>query len=474
MAETQNPIVWDFYKPVNDANGVGSTVHYYDTTAQTIFLRDGIKTRTATIEHGDWENNLWNPMTETISTTDYSLFSIDHPSNGTLYGVAADGADLYFLRYSYGTDIGDLIKNGTWSASNENDIQQCNLTIANIKSELFDKDSTLFQPGARFVLKVALGDSDPCDIGVALADEIVFDRTGENVSASFRNKIGYYLKDTSFSSASEFSGSYSGVIGAILAFAGVDDYHIEPLTTEKNYVAEVKTAVLDALQDLCDPIEYVIAEMPSGKIVVGTQTWINSTYQATGYYQFHEGREVFKRKSRRLADAAYSKVCVTGKDANGSDLLPIVVSVPCFENWNIPAEKTYFEDAPNGFTQGELQDFADNLANRMQFTGIVESYTSPFRPQLLIGDVAQIYSDSDTEAVSIGSITGITHTFGSRGFGTTFTVDSGGIALEETDGEEEENSSIKIVTKTKNIGGYSSTQKITNLVSRVATKIILQ
>ena len=62
-----------------------------------------------------------------------------------------------------------------------------------------------------------------------------------------------------------------------------------------------------------------------------------------------------------------------------------------------------------------------------------EAFSSPIRPQLLVGDVASVYYTGETEATDLGVVTDITHSFGETGFFTDFTVDSGGVV---TDGED--------------------------------------
>lgn len=464
MAESPNPIVWGNWKQTAAGNDLGATVHYYDTKAQFIYLIEGIKTRTGTIENGDWENNTWN-TTVSIDDTKYQLLSIDHPSNGTLYGVACTKDALYFLRYVYSMEIGDLITSGTWSANNNSEIQQCSVTITNIKNVLYEKRYSLYQPGGRLVIKVCLGDSDPYDIGVAHLDEVSFDPMSPTVSATGRNKTGFFLKDTAIGGLKETTGSYSGVLYTLLNEAGVLDAIVETKTDECVVKFEnPKMKILDAIKNVCAAINYEMRELPDGRIAVGTPEWIAETFQAQGYYQFDGGREVFRRKTQRMADAAYSQVWVMGKTEDNQDLTPARFDIPTYDNWNVPKQKIYFVDAPQGFTENDMAAYAQELRDAMQYAGITETFESPFRPQLLIGDVAQVFYEGDEEAETLGTITSIRHNFGERGFSTTFTVDSGG-TVREIQGDED----VKVISKSKYVSGYGSMQKITDIVHRTIT-----
>ena len=77
-----------------------------------------------------------------------------------------------------------------------------------------------------------------------------------------------------------------------------------------------------------------------------------------------------------------------------------------------------------GTSLADVEKYAKQIAESLQYVGKIESFTGPFRPQLILGDEAVII-DSDG-STSLGLITEITHRFGKEGFYTDFTVDSGG------------------------------------------------
>ena len=88
------------------------------------------------------------------------------------------------------------------------------------------------------------------------------------------------------------------------------------------------------------------------------------------------------------------------------------------------SKKTLYIEVPEGTTSSDANSYANELALRLANTGKIEIFTGPFKPYLLIGDEAIIISKNGIE--ELGPITGITHSFGSGGFYTSFTVDSGG------------------------------------------------
>ena len=112
MAATTNPLVWSFSRAltVMDGANVGGVAHYYDETAQDIFvLSGGMYTRLTTPTDGRWRENDLSTPSQSIEADAYTRLDLDHPSNGVLYGAATDGSSLTFLRYVYAMDISAIV-----------------------------------------------------------------------------------------------------------------------------------------------------------------------------------------------------------------------------------------------------------------------------------------------------------------------------------------------------------------------------
>ena len=74
---------------------------------------------------------------------------------------------------------------------------------------------------------------------------------------------------------------------------------------------------------------------------------------------------------------------------------------------------------------------------------------------LLVGDVAAIYDDGDAEAVSLGLVTELRHTFGDGGFSTEFSVDSGGQVATASGATTTRNAALR---------GYNRKQRMTDFI----------
>lgn len=195
-------------------------------------------------------------------------------------------------------------------------------------------------------------------------------------------------------------------------------------------------------------------------MISGYCTWLD-TYLPPTYYTFELGKDIFKRKTKKCADDAYSGVYVTGKAADNSELTPVQVAVANYAYWYLPGKKLKHIAAPSSVdSQAELQWYAEQQAAAMSNAGIGEEFTGPLRPQLLVGDVAEI-DNGDGTAMMLGIITQVKHTMGASGFTTDISVDSGGVVT-TTDGT--------VRTRTSGTYGYNRRQHMVDIMRKVAGK----
>lgn len=467
MATTSAPLVWSFYRQVgadSSAHVVGN-VHYYDEWSQTIFLNGGVKTRTAEVPDGHWRDSTLSDPSSFIDHASYHAMGIDHPVNGVLYGAASDGETLTFLRYIYGMDLSHLMDSWSWVTQSDSPIAQFSGAVQNIGVDIFTDDTTLFQPGARVSLSVRVGSSQSYSIGVTWLDECDYDISNETVDISARNTIGYYLRDQTFDNWTHYSGESSTIIQNILIHAGVSKFKIQPGTGTHPFVFDPSDTMLDGILEMCAYYTYTdkewkILELPDGTVCIGYDYWFDDLLP-NGYYSFDEGKDIFKRRTSKLADGSYTAIRVTGKDTDGAALTPVTVTVTNFPYWSLGTHRTKHIAAPDGMTQEELQAWAETQAQKLQYIGIGEDFTGPFRPQLLVGDVAEVV-DGDV-ATGLGIITEVRQTFSRRnGYKTEFSVDSGGVV---TDG-----ASYTVYSRTAELNGFNRKQRVIDLVRYVSKK----
>ena len=399
MATTPAPLVWDSFRSVGAVDGLGGNVHYYDEAAQAIYLHNGITTQITKVEEGHWKDAIYGSEV-IVDGTAYTLLSLDHPYNGTLHLTAADGTSLYYLRYVYAMDISDLVETGAWKTQNDNPIAQISLSVHNVSAATFAGDATLFNPGAKLSLSLRLGDSAPYQIGVAFIDQVDFDRTAKTVPISGRNAIGYHLNEQTFDLDNAYTGLSHEIAAAILTLAGLTNYSVEAGEGLIPFTFGFDKTLLAGLKEMFEVYtQWKLVELPDGKILIGRDSYIK-TYQSNSYYTFEGEKEVFSRKTSKSADAAYTRVMVTGKDPDGVDHTPVLLPVDNFDFWALGSHKTCHVKAPDGLSAAELATYAADVASRLQYVGIGEDFTGPLRPHLLVGDVAEVYYPGDVEGTS--------------------------------------------------------------------------
>lgn len=464
MATTPHPLIWDFYRSTDGAKGLGSVIHYLDESSQSLYLDGGITTTVASVPEGHWETSERSAEYR-ITNDSFVDLRWDHPSNGTLYGAATDGKTITFLRYIYGMDISNITDAWTWLSQNDTSVAQFDSEVENIDPEIFNHDASLFQPGARLKLNIFMGDSSPYRIGIAWMDETNYDQTAETVKLTGRNTIGYFLKDQTFDDKTKFSGTTTAVLTDILEYAGLSNFIVQELTTEKTFEFKPTDALLSGIEEV---LEYYttlnnkmeIVELPDGTIVIGFEDWI-AGYNPRGYYSFDEGRDVFKRNTTRAADGTYTALRVTGRDSDDNDLKPVTVSINNFPHWSLGKHRTKHLTAPDGLTQNGLQEWAEAQALILQYVGIGEDFSAPFRPHLLVGDVAEVVRDNT--GTSLGIVTEVKQVFDRQnGFRTDFSVDSGGVVSKGR--------SVAVYSRTASVHGYNRRQGVIDLIRYTAEK----
>lgn len=421
---TPSPIVWDSSRTIGRYSP-GGLVHYCTEQAQSLFISDGsVKSQLQDVPEGHWDIWDWSSA-ETVA--DYERIAIDHPANGTVYGVGVDGNRLYFLRWQYAEDIGNHLQDATWKTANDNGIAQFSATLDNWDEDKIFAENSIFQPGSKIEVRAAMGDNgDPVILGQINVDEISYEAKSDTVDISGRNNIGYFLSaDTT--PEWKMNGTRNTNIRAIISlWSSFKNVVVQANSDTFPYDLAKGTTVRSAIENIGADINWTMFETPSGQVVVGDR-YFRNRYLQHGIYRFNWKHSTFSRTIKRNMDPAYKSVCVSGVDTNGEELNDVTVAIPHYSSWKRPGRKIKYIDAPDGLTQSQLQSYAQTEAQKLMCVGITQEFTGPFRPQLTIGDVIQIYDEESPLGSLAGLVTSVTHNMGRAGFTTTFTVDSGGM-----------------------------------------------
>lgn len=385
------------------------------------------------------------------------------PVNGARIGGATSGAmvgllverdssgisghKVYLFEYSGGsaTNLTPYFISGSVNQTNGSAITQFN---CNLLPSAFG----LINPGTALMASMAFGTTGTIPLGKFYIDEVSYSALSDSVSVSARNAVGYLLASGTYGYSVTYSSQTPNqAIDLILGAAGVEDSTVQSLPSVSVNWSFPEGASL--LEDITKTIGgsipgLTVYEKPDGEVVVGTDAWISGNYKSVGTYNYADGT-LFTRQIRKSIDPAYSMLLA---NASGG-ITPYSAPIPVFEGWKAPY-KAYYENASDLVTtQAGFDAFVADLAARIQLAGHTENYTSPIRPQLEVGDIAQY------NGRTIGIVTQVSHSFGKDGFKTSFSVDSGGAIM--TDGGT-------TVTKTRGSDGYTRRQNLADLMRRIS------
>ena len=423
-------LVWDFVREI-DSGDPGNTTSYYDTWSQAFYTAGGyIMTQIGLLEEGHWDE-LVRDYPEIISDLGYSNLDIEHHQRGAVYGSAQHSPDVVFLRYSYMLDISNLLKDGTWQMQPDNPIKSGSITLKNTDNELFgDNTFSLFLPGNKITLRFYAGNSIYYTVGVFFIEDSPFGEIQEDFKYSGRNHIGFYMASQSLDENVNYSGTLTEIFTDLLLDAGLDDteFMVESTASTGTFAFQPTDNFMSAIIAALEIADWYMDDQPTGKIVIGSASYIRANAASTSIYSFDRDSEVFSRGVTRNLDGVFSRVCV---NRNGTNPLRIYADVPYYSSWHLTGHRTFYQNVPDDTEQVDMERIATDLATAMQYSGIVEQFDSPFRPWLQIGDVG--WATGGEAARLVGIITAIQHDFGDSGFYTGFTITSGGEVVNPED-----------------------------------------
>lgn len=407
-------------------------LQYPDTEGQLFFLDAGEMYGVATTRlDGEFSEPTWLDTLKVSPDSDMSLLKMNTLNGWGLIGSYKTPTAQKIILYEFLLDMDRYLSLGSIKYSIDNPIASFSLTLENPKNENSDigsenavmgEKTSLFSPGARIEFRFTMGDGDWYDMGTFYVDRTKYSLLSETASVDGRNLTGKTLRDQALNE--KYNLGYKKVtatFGELLNYANLtpDQYKIEESVLSRSFTFEPTMDVLAAIEEILKTlVNWKMEETPEGKIVIGTQSYSEFTPRNT--YVFLRNKDIFGRDIQMDDAESYRKVCVHDKDWAVS----VYRDVVNYSGWNLQNNKTLFVEVPDGTTLTNAEEIADELANRLQRVGRIESFSGPFRPQLVPGDGAEIIDDDGT--TTLGLITEITHEFGKNGFHTKFTVDSGG------------------------------------------------
>lgn len=415
--------------------GVGNypdLLHMYDNEAQAIYLKNGLMYgKTTYTEMGEWEDREFDEELKILNLDTLSHFEITKLQGFGAVGVVKSGDSHKLLIYEFQNDLSEYLNSGSIKHSIDNPISSFTLSLENAKNPdaekqgnvaMSEKDN-LINPGGKVIFRFGMGEGSPeYELGTFYVDRGNFTLLSETANINGRNLIGKVLKDQTLNENNSFSYQLiTNILVNILKYANLKErqFLIETTMEERMFEFEPPTEVLGAINEILKTLVNWKIEEVDNRVVIGTPNYAG--FENRGIYTFYRNKDVFSRQITRDDQQSYRKVCVHDREYN----IAVYKDVEAYTGWNLQNNKTLFVEVVEGTSIDNATAIANEIANRLQNVGKVETFTGPFRPHLLCGDEALIMDNTDTD--SLGLITEITHNFGKSGFYTSFTVDSGGM-----------------------------------------------
>lgn len=332
-------------------------------------------------------------------------------------------------------DISNYLESGEIRMDLDNIVASASFTFKNPSQHLSGESDSRMTPGNKIELFFTAGDSNEYPMGVFFVDRVDMTAAGETITVDCRNISGKLLKDQTFDSNNSYPIlPYSDTVEALLDNAGIADYDVQPSVGETPWSLGLEFPPdMDMLSGFLEMIgislNWVARETLDGQIIAGSTATYQPIIDLNSKYTFNRGSDLFSRGVTRDDNDVYSRVCYQSKQS-ATETTP-ETTIRAYANvlhafeWAYAPNKTLYLTAPDDTVLAELQDLADALASRMAYSGIIEQFSGPFRPHIIPGDEAEIVADDGTHL--LGLITTVSHSFGSGGFTTSFTVDSAGV-----------------------------------------------
>jgi hypothetical protein len=408
-------------------------IHFANTQAQVFYLQDGelYGKPTDKIDNGEWQNTIFQDEVDASPDTGMSHFEVKVLPGWGIIGGYKTGNIHKLIIYEFAWEMDRYLNSGSIKHSIDNPISSFTLSLENPDLNdpehpgniAINEENSLLSPGAKVTFKFGAGDDlNDYEMGVFYVDRSNFTLLNETASVDGRNLIGKALKDQTLDESYQTGFNYNNlIIENFFKHANLDSnqYLIENTSARNWFDFKPNMDILSALNEIFKAmLNWKVRELTDGTIVVGSPNF--SWFTSNGVYNFYRNKDIFSRGIVRDDMGAYRRVCIHDSDFN----IVVYKDVKGYSGWNLQAKKTLYVQVANGTRLSEANLYAEEVANRVDSVGKIESFTGPLRPHLTCGDEAVIIDEKGSK--SLGLITEITHVFGKSGYYTNFTVDSGG------------------------------------------------
>ena len=402
----------------------GVAVQYPDGIVEVFYVDSAGKVQgsTADIADGEFDTITFDSKGQVALQENVEFINLHVVENFGLYGAWHYDDEHQLIIFLLEYDVTKYLRTANITYDIKNPINNCSFEFYTHPSMFIDEQQGILSPGAKITLTFQAGDSDLYNMGIYYSDRSTVTDQSKSAQIEARGKIGKVLADQSFDELHDYTlAAINLVLADILNNAQLEttEYSIETTAEEIAIDFDRAQRMYKGINEILETQNWKIAELTDGKIILGSSTFAD--FETASDYEFEYGADIYTRQVIEDDRETYTRVCVH----NPNYSVIKYEDVEIYTAWNLKTQKTYYLKVATGTLQADAEAIATDLAAKLSNVGTIESFEGPFRPYLIPGDTAKI-TESGTER-TIGIITNIRHTMGSKGFITYFDVDTGGV-----------------------------------------------
>ena len=387
----------------------------------------------------DWDNLEGHGFRQSTRDKEVDFSRLKSIGRVGIYGVWKDQKDG-FERFRLAvwrkrSDISRFISDVVIESKSSTIVSTLDMKLINKKDELLTERGGSIQPGTMIELFFQAGDLNPYLMGTFYIDRIRKETGEGEIAIEGRSISGKIFRDQTLDENNRLERKpYPLNVVEFFENANVPNFKVQPVPDVPDpweYGVEYPREMpyIEALENLIAASRnWKVVETPDGEIIAGSVVTFPDI-QINSKYNFSRNEDLFSRMIINDDDDVYARVAVfwlKSEIIDGEEVMNPVYYYKAIENeanWDTPPHKTLYIQIEDNYNESDALEILQDIAEQMAKAGKVEMFQGPIRPQLLIGDEAEIESGGTVDF--LGVVTNIKHRMGMLGFHTEFAVDSG-------------------------------------------------
>ncbi len=405
-------------------------IHFKNNQIQVFSIVNGKLhgTPTTSIDYEEWGDTVFSDKVDILTDGNITNFEIDNLSDFGIMGVYRTNNAHKLLTYQFEYNINKYFKEGNIIHNINNSINNFKLTLNSASEEnekeleyfknvIMDKNNNLLVPGTKVTFTLSLGDNE-FKLGNFYIDQSNFIILSDSIKTCGKNLLGKSLSTQTLNELHEIElENIKYIIETLLQHGNLEEeqYLIEDTVDEIWIDFKPNMTILQALKEIFKiMINWKMEELSDETIVIGSPDYDKFTDKKTHNFILNE--DVFFKDFVWDNMNVYNQVCVHNNDFS----IMKFADVDYYKSWK--TGEVLYVQVPDGMKETGMQEYANELANRLQNMGVTEEFICKLQPDMFCGD--EVIISDEYGIMTIGLVIELEHKFGEKGFSTNFILDT--------------------------------------------------